>query len=355
MGQKTNPNIIRLGVATEWNSKYIEKKPTESSTLIFKNLEIQKYLSQLFIQNELHIENTKISYSEDSLYVFVSFYNLRRNLFFSSDQQKIKLGARKAKSFSFKKRITTLHKTILKKELYMTKTYGKTNNFYAKQALLKKKYILEDRTHRLQPLKSLKSHLDDQSYKTLNKQNLNSFSAKVVKGLSLFIGKQKSVFLSLKQINREFDILQQTPKKTKKIIEQSFTSLRKFQQNEFFTKGFNILYNFVKNNQNPKFLAEIISFYLTKLKRPNFFLRFLKLSLKTLIKTQSVKVQRIQIKIKGRFNGAPRSSHKFINIGNNIPVLTLSSKINYGDSTAYTLNGTFGVKVWVYTKIIDHV
>jgi ribosomal protein S3 len=58
----------------------------------------------------------------------------------------------------------------------------------------------------------------------------------------------------------------------------------------------------------------------------------------------------IKIKIKGRFNGAPRAKHKIINIGNNMPVLTLNSNIDYAETTSYTSNGTFGVKVWVCEK-----
>ena len=33
-----------------------------------------------------------------------------------------------------------------------------------------------------------------------------------------------------------------------------------------------------------------------------------------------------------------------------IPVQTLNSNINYGESVAYTSNGTFGIKVWTYIK-----
>ena len=67
MGQKTNPNILRLGKIKEWKSKYIEKKTTESSNIIFKDLEIRKFISQLFAKNELQVQNCKIAYSENSL------------------------------------------------------------------------------------------------------------------------------------------------------------------------------------------------------------------------------------------------------------------------------------------------
>ena len=49
MGQKTNPNILRLGRIKEWKSKYIEKKTIESSTVVFRDLEIKKFI---FIKNQ---------------------------------------------------------------------------------------------------------------------------------------------------------------------------------------------------------------------------------------------------------------------------------------------------------------
>ena len=53
MGQKTNANILRIGKIKEWKSKYIEKKSTESSTITFQNLEITKFIFQLFTKYNL--------------------------------------------------------------------------------------------------------------------------------------------------------------------------------------------------------------------------------------------------------------------------------------------------------------
>ena len=71
MGQKTNPNILRLGKTNEWKSKYIEKKTTESSTILFRDLEIRKFISQLFAKNGLKVQNCKIYYSESSLHIYI--------------------------------------------------------------------------------------------------------------------------------------------------------------------------------------------------------------------------------------------------------------------------------------------
>ena len=41
MGQKTNPNIFRLGVNKKWKTEFFEKKSQELSNYTFKDLEIK--------------------------------------------------------------------------------------------------------------------------------------------------------------------------------------------------------------------------------------------------------------------------------------------------------------------------
>jgi len=121
-------------------------------------------------------------------------------------------------------------------------------------------------------------------------------------------------------------------------------SIKKYEKNEFFKDGVNILYTCSEKPNSADLLAEFISTQLQKLKRHNFFLKFIKSTL-TIFKSPNIK-----IKIKGRFNGAPRAKHKIITIGNGVPVLTLNSNIDYAEKTSYTSNGTFGVKVWIHEK-----
>mgnify|MGYP001294315192 CR=1 FL=1 len=59
-------------------------------------------------------------------------------------------------------------------------------------------------------------------------------------------------------------------------------------------------------------------------------------------------VKGLKIRINGRFNGAARSKTRVFQI-NKIPLQTLDANIQYYQSISYTLNGTFGVKLWVYT------
>ena len=216
--------------------------------------------------------------------------------------------------------------------------------------MLQNHYLLDKKTRQLNTLKNLKTYLGKKNNTTIDQHNTNLFISKILKNLNLFTNNKHNIFLHFKQTNKESNIFQAISKKKKRKLGENIAKLRKFQQNEFFQNGFNILYSFTVNHHSSAFLADFIATYLKKLKRPNFFLRFLKLALKTLLNEKFTLFERIQIKIKGRFNGAPRSSHKFINIGKNIPVLTINAKIDYGESTAYTTNGTFGIKVWTYRK-----
>jgi ribosomal protein S3 len=346
MGQKTNPNILKLGKTKEWNSKYIEKKTAESPLMILTDLEIRRFIFQIFKKQDLNIENCKTYYSERSLHIYVSYYNSIKPVIAES----VRTQNKKKESISFKAKIERVNRATTLKRLYLAKAYNKA--LIKKETQLKKLYFLNKKTQRIKSLKNFKSCVDEKNNKTLNKQALNHFTAKILKSLSLFLGKKQNIFLNLKQVNNEISLLKQISKDDKQKLGETLVKLRKFQQNEFFRKSFTLLYKFVTGNQAPQFLANFLASYLRKLKRPNVFLRFLKILLTTLTVQKFSKLERIQIKIKGRLNGAPRSTHKFINVGKNIPLLTLTSKINYGESTAYTSNGTFGIKIWTYQNTL---
>jgi ribosomal protein S3 len=345
MGQKTNPNILRIGKIKDWKSKYIEKKKTDSSILIFRDLEIKKFISQLFEKNGLKIQNCRIYYSESSVHIYISYYNGIKPLLYN---EKIRLRYAYNNSSQFQKKTMHVMQNATKKRFYLMKSYKKSIAQQSRAELLQRQYFFAKKTQRLSDLKNFKTCLNKKKHPTLDQQNNNLFVSMILKNLNLFTNSKHNIFINLKQANKESNFLQTVLKTDKRRLGEDIAKLRKFQQNEFFRNGFTILHNFATNHHSSTFLAEFIAVYLKKLKRPNFFLRFLKLALKTLLKKKFTLFERIQIKIKGRFNGAPRSSHKFINVGKNIPVLTINAKIDYGKATAYTSNGTFGVKVWTY-------
>jgi hypothetical protein len=262
-------------------------------------------------------------------------------LFFFNNKPKTKYTNQKSKKFQ--STVALIEKITAKKRFYVLKIYTRS----LKQIVIKR--FLRKKTHRLSIIQNFKVYGGKKGYKTVNKYNANRFVSKILKSLTVFTDKKHNIVINLKQTNKESIFFQILSKINKSKFCENITQLRKFQQSEFFKKGFNLLYNFALNQQKPSFLVKIITFYLKMLKRPNFFLRFLQLALKTLLNEKLVQFERIQIQIKGRFNGVPRSKYKTIYIGKNIPVLTLNSNTDYSESTAYTSNGTFGVKVWVYS------
>ena len=146
MGQKTNPNILRLGKVKEWKSKYIEKKTTESSIKIFRDLEIRKFISQLFTRSKLKIQNCKIYYSENSLNIYISYYNSTKP---SLINHKIDMQPTEISSKLFKKKVANIKKITLKKKLYFLKTYKKTFDKNFKKKSFQNEYLLNKKTQRL--------------------------------------------------------------------------------------------------------------------------------------------------------------------------------------------------------------
>jgi len=100
----------------------------------------------------------------------------------------------------------------------------------------------------------------------------------------------------------------------------------------------------VKNSS--RFLVSFIVLKLKIIKNQNKVLVYLKLILSELIKNNILKVKGVKLIVNGRFNKSPRSRKKDIVLGS-IPLQSISSEIDYFQSTVFTLVGTFGVKLWI--------
>ena len=183
-----------------------------------------------------------------------------------------------------------------------------------------------------------------------NSSNLNlifieSFLEKLLANFNIFNKNKFKIFITFEQINKN---LKQFILKNKiKIIKKILIRLRKYKQNKFFKEGINVLFSTIKNKNSSFLLAKYISNQLQKIKRHNFFLRFLKAGLALILNRKISNLKGIKIKIKGRLNGTPRARHKTILIRNGVSAITLKSNIDYSETTAFTKNGTLGVKVWI--------
>jgi ribosomal protein S3 len=110
----------------------------------------------------------------------------------------------------------------------------------------------------------------------------------------------------------------------------------------------------IKQKDSAKLLGTFIAEYLKTTKRHNFFLNSLSKSLHLALKQQDSKIKGVKILLKGRLNNAARSRNKYLKIGT-IPLITKSRDIDYAESTAFTQNGTIGIKVWISYKKIQNV
>ena len=350
MGQKVNPTIFRLGKITYWKQQYFEKKSNEIATYSFKSLEIKKFIHKFFKDNGLAVQNCKLHYiNENCLHLYVSYYLTLESIFLITKinkQQNIKFV--KSKKKVKKKKYLKLKKTIKNYLNYQKIAYNrslnntiKRKNFkHTKKVLHAEQKMLKIR--RMNILTFYKQNIKIKNYNNAIGIKYNSFLEKLFKSLKLFINKNMNIFITLKQLNKNIKNTINT--ENIRSIKKKLVNLKKYEKNEFFKDGINILFNCSTKPNSADLLAEFISTQLQKLKRHNFFLKFIKATL-NIFKSQNIK-----IKIKGRFNGAPRAKHKLIVIGNGVPVLTLNSNIDYAEKTSFTSNGTFGVKVWIHEK-----
>jgi ribosomal protein S3 len=92
-------------------------------------------------------------------------------------------------------------------------------------------------------------------------------------------------------------------------------------------------------------LAQFLAVQLKTLKKHNYFFKFIKDTL-TLFNTNTLsKIKRIKIKIKGRLNARPKAKSQVLKIGQDVSVMRIRSNIDYSEKTAFTSNGTLGIKV----------
>jgi hypothetical protein len=133
------------------------------------------------------------------------------------------------------------------------------------------------------------------------------------------------------------------------IIDRSFFL---FKQESFYNSGLILFYLLFSIKGMAPLLSKYIAKYFKLLHRTRkiskfllFLSRFVELTEKVFVNESKVKGLKIQIK--GRFNGAPRSKKRVFEKGQ-IPLQTISSKINYSLTHINTSYGVFSVKVWIH-------
>jgi len=335
MGQKTDARIFRQGINKKnWELKHIEKTLEESSFYLYKTLEIQKYLNRFFGLYKMKIHTCKIFYSESSLQVFISFYVTAKT-------------------------ITVIHKNLTKhsKKLltYTSRASSKYKNLKQKKAI-KPKFKISNPKVKLKIKKLQKIRMKKSMWSTKSNTfliiDLKKFQDILLESLLKYTKNKIDVSVTLQNLNR----YKQLPCTQIESLKTLFRQLRKYVKNSFFKEAINILFIIILKRKSAKLLADFISdqFRLNQLRtdqrtisrKDNYFLGFLKQAIMLFLKWEISGLTGINITIKGRFNRAPRAKTTKLRFGK-FSLQSFNAKVDYCQSTAFTPNGTFGVKVWL--------
>lgn len=162
--------------------------------------------------------------------------------------------------------------------------------------------------------------------------------------------KNKTTNIKTQDLIKKFELKLNTNSKLMIEYKAVFKSLKRFLKDPFQKNLIKLLFIVISERNSSKLLADIISIYLVKNKKKHNYLYFLlKNVINKLINTKFSKIKGVKIVIKGRFNGVPRAKKKNLTIGS-VSLQSLTSNIDYHNSTAFTQNGTFGIKVWICEK-----
>jgi len=386
MGKKIHSKtIIQKSKKIEnylWNTYYSEKKKHEFPLYVFITLEIKKFLAIFLKKNSLTLHNYKISFSESELKIFISYFTAPVIKFNKSNIPNNVI-ENSGKSTTVKQKVITSRKRFFID--YYLKRFQPVNKLY----LLNKYYanILQEKLRTKAKIEKIKqydvkllNHLF-QMFKAKNVSNnnmltststintnvtipnssflnssrekskvlktfkINNFLESLVESLNIFIETKFNIAITLHQINKDINYLLTTQQL--QLLKKITMQLRRYKESRFFAEGINLLIIAVLKKNVSKLLAQFIASHFKSKKKDNVFFKFLKQMLSLLFTNQISKIKSVKILIKGRFNGSRRTRKKLIFIGNNMPLMTLNSNINYSEATAYGPNGTFGVKVWV--------
>lgn len=343
MGQKLNPTIFRLGVNKIWKTEFFEKKNRELPLYVFKDLEIKSYIERVFETNGIIVHDYKQHYNASTLNLYISYF-VTPDFGLNSNNGHDRLIIKNIKGNQ-----CTLYKKIAKNAfLYEVSSNEIITNLSANSSKLYniKQYL------KLNPQLLTQSLFEDYRKAQKNKYlrfssnkrttNVENFFAEIFAVLNSFLGANLNIVINFCCLNKNVQFYKLTQKKT-------FISFQKFKNTLFFKEGIELLFNVAYNSNSASLLAKFIAFQLKKVKRHKFLLSFLKQTLSVLIASNLAKVKGVKIIVKGRLNGVPRAKHKIIVIGD-VPVQTISAKLDYSQVATHNSNGSYGIKVWVVER-----
>merc|ERR1712087_40244 len=197
-GQKINPNIIRLGMSKEWNSKFFELNKEEHTTLNYQNIQIISFVIKFFKNYKIDIHDIKLGYSNKILYIYISYY-ITRNFF---------LLLKNTQTFKLKKKIIKNKQPNKKTNKII---YSKINRYLSKRQI-KKKLINKLKKHerlklslRYKRLKIISNYKNYNMKKQISNNELlkkNNFINKLLETLTIFTKKKYHIKLIFQNVNK---------------------------------------------------------------------------------------------------------------------------------------------------------
>ena len=311
MGQKINPNILRLGVYKNWKTEFFEKKKKELPLYIFKDLEIQNFLEKFLEREKIFIHNYSQYFTNNTISLFISYFVPIKSNFNTT--------------LSGNKKLYLLSSSFKKKSVCYN--YNKNNilleyNFFNKKLYKFKKYLKY-------PFKNFSFNL--------NKNLLEN----MLQIISNFMLNKVNIKITFSCINKNLNVFK---------IKRKIKVLKKFQAAPFYKDGLEWLFNIAFNKNSARLLAKFISVQLkTTSNRPKLLLAFIKNTLKILLFSKLCVFKGVKIVLKGRLTKGPRAKHKILVIGD-VPVQKLNCNIDYFQTTTHNNKGSFGIKVWIIEK-----
>jgi hypothetical protein len=316
----------------------------------FKDLEVKDYLERILDIYGIILHDYKQHYNDSTLNLYISYFitsdfilekrNANERIIIENSN-----GERKCiKRFDANKQVSSRFSMITDK---------KTGNiFYNSSRPYKLKQYLNLGFHHqllqqvfLMRQKQLLIIQNNQYLKELSRiSNIGSEGVfvEIFKVLNLFLGNQLNIVSHFCCINKNTHFLKSTKKKT-------LMSLQRLRSTSSLKNGIELLFHVAFNKSSAHLLAKFIAFQLKKIKRHKFLLSFLKQTLSILLSSNLSKVKGIKVIVKGRLNGVPRAKHKIITIGD-IPVQSVSAKLDYSQTATHNSNGSYGIKVWIVEK-----
>ena len=316
MGQSTNSNIFRIGYKNnEWSSKYKEKNKEEKFIYVYQDLKVRKLIENFLKYFNILVCFIKLNRTNKFLNVYISFYITSKSFYFINN-------------FDLNKDYFILEK-ISKRKI----------KFFKNKRFIKKKL----NNNRLWDIKSLKIN------KLYKKLKIKTFFYKLLESISIFLNFKINVSIILQNINKGLSL--RFKNLQSKLFRKKIIKLRKYFNKEFFKETVNIITIVIYKKFSSKLLSNFIAYQIENLKSHNFFLNFIKRVFLIFLNSNFSSINGLKILINGRLNGKPRAKSYLIKEGS-INLQTLDSDIDYNQSTAYTHDGTLGVKVWINRKCL---